>query len=401
MPESTAPEHLFTTTDPAERRRLYAELGATGPVHRVHLPGGTTAWLVTGYNEARAMLTDPRLGQAPPPFGEKLGKVLDAASNSHMLFSDPPHHTRLRRLVSAAFTRRRVEQLAPRIRDIASALLDPLTAKGEQGEFDLVAEFARPLPLEVICELLGIPAGGRDEFKHWADSVVHSTVIGFDKFLPAITEFVGYVHALIAAKRAQPADDLISALIAARDGSDKLSEDELTSMVVLLLTAGHETSVNLIAGGVCALLSQPGAWTHLCAHEERVPDAVEELLRFTSPVQTSLRRTALESFDFAGATIEAGDVVLAGLLAANQDPRLVTNGEAPDFDRAPGPHLAFGHGIHHCLGAPLARLEGQIALTALTARFPGLRLAVPSEAVFTDPSVLMNTVRELNVTTAR
>jgi cytochrome P450 len=260
----------------------------------------------------------------------------------------------------------------------------------------LIAEFAYPLPIAVICELLGVPENKRENFRKWSWADVNASVIGLEAYAEAATAFVDYLHDLIAAKREQPADDLTSALVAARDGSDQLSEDELTSMMYLLLVAGHETTVNLIANAVDVLLAQDGAWAHLASEPERVPAAVEELLRFNGPVQTSTLRVAVETFEFAGTTIEAGDTVLVGLLAANRDPGR-PGAQVLDLSRSPNQHIAFGHGIHLCLGAPLARLEGQIALTSLLARFPDLRPA--ENEILADPGLLINALRALPVTT--
>jgi cytochrome P450 len=317
---------FFLCTDRAERHRLYAELARSGPVHRVVLPHGEPAWLVTGYQQARAALTDPRLGMTEPPFGQELAPELRAAVNHSMLNVDAPRHTRLRRLVMSAFTRRRVETLAPRVQRLTDELLTPLD--GATG-FDLIAEFAYPLPVAVICELLGVPPDGRESFRKWSWADVNASVLGLEAYAEAAGEFVDYLRVLIAAKRACPGDDLVSALVAARDESDQLSE---------------------------------------------------------------------ETFELAGTVVRAGDLVLAGLLAANRDPATVPDAHMLDVARAPGPHLAFGHGAHFCLGAPLARLEAQTALRSLLARFPDLRLAVAPEHVESSPGLLMNGLEALPVT---
>jgi cytochrome P450 len=353
---------------------------------------------VTSYEYARATLTDPRLATTEPLFAEQLPPALRAAVESQMLNVDPPEHTRLRRLVTAAFTRRRVERLAPGVQQLADALLDPLIERAGTG-FDLIAEFTYPLPVAVICELLGVPPSERDSFRKWTSALVNATVLGPDALIEANAGMVEHLRTLIAAKREQPADDLISALIAVRDGSDQLSEDELTSMMHLLIVAGHETTANLIANGVRALLAQPGAWERLTAEPEGVPNVVEEVLRFDGPLQTTPKRRARESFEMGGVTIEKGDMVLVGLLAANHDTSAMPDAEMFDPARAPSSHLAFGHGIHFCLGAPLARLEAQIALSSLLIRFPALQLTVPKEEIVTTPGLLMNAMEALPVTT--
>jgi cytochrome P450 len=396
---SIPPAPFFLTADLAERHRLYGELSRSGPVHRVVLPHGDHAWLVVRHEQARAALTDPRLAKTGPPFADELDPALRSAINSNMLNVDLPEHTRLRRLVAAAFTRRRVERLAPRIQQLTDELLDPLVARAAESSFDLIDEFAYPLPVAVICELLGVPESRRESFRKWSSADVNASVIGLEAYSEAAGAFVEYLHDLIALKRRDPADDLTSALVGARDGSDQLSEDELTSMIYLLLVAGHETTVNLIANGVYMLLNRPGAWAVLGSEPERVPSAVEELLRIDGPVQTSTLRIAVETFEFAGVTIEEGDIVLAGLLAANRDTTYRPDAEHLDLTRSPNQHVAFGHGIHLCLGAPLARLEAQTAFTSLLARFPGLRLAVPPHKIAAEPGLLINALQSLPVTT--
>ena len=391
----TAP---FAVTDGPQRHTEYAELAVAAPVHRIVPPIGEPAWLITGYDEARQALHDPRLVK-----GEKaqvnmvrglLPPEVFAAIGHHMLNSNPPDHTRLRRLVTAAFTRRRVEQLAPRIQQITDELLDAMaTAK----QVDLIDAFAYPLPLTVICELLGVPDDRRVEFHRWSSVVVTGVLAGPDVFVAASTAMLSYLRELIDAKRTAPADDLLSALVMVRDGQDQLTEDELTSMAFLLLVAGQETTVNLIGNGVRALLTHPEQLALLRAQPHRLPDAVEELLRFDGPLQVATFRLTVEPVEIGGVTIPAGEIVIAGLLAANRDPACTAQPDALDITRTDNPHLAFGHGIHHCLGAPLARLEGRIALGTLLARFPRLRLAVPAEQLTWRPSVLMNGLTALPV----
>ncbi|MGH3887334.1 MAG: cytochrome P450 family protein [Pseudonocardiaceae bacterium] len=392
----TAP---FTVTDGPQRHGTYAEFAATGPVHRIVLPTGEPAWLITGYDEARQALHDPRLVKSEATMvaiGRDLlpPEVFEAMSR-HMLNSNPPDHTRLRRLVTAAFTRRRVEQLGPRIQQITDELLDAMAAA---KEIDLIDAFAYPLPLTVICELLGVPTERRTEFREWSPFVVTGVLAGPDTYVAAITAMVSYLRKLIDTKRAAPANDLLSALVAVRDGEDRLSEDELISMVVLLLVAGHETTVNLIGNGMLALLTHPEQLALLRAQPDRLPAAVEELLRFDGPLQVATARWTAEPVEIGGVTIPAGEIVLPGLLAANRDLACTAVPDALDITRIDNPHLAFGHGIHHCLGAPLARLEGRIALGSLLTRFPRLRLAVPAEQLTWRPGVLMNGLTALPVT---
>ena len=391
----TAP---FTVTDGPQRHRTYAEFAAAGPVHRIVLPTGEPAWLITGYDEVRQALHDPRLVKCAATLAsvgrDLLPPEVFAAITRHMLNSNPPDHTRLRRLVTGAFTRHRIEQLTPRIQQITDELLDVIAGT---AQVDLIDSFAYPLPLTVICELLGVPVDRRREFRGWSSIVVTGTLVGPDIFVAAATAMVSYLRELIDAKRAAPADDLLSALVAVRDGEDRLSEDELISMVFLLLVAGHETTVNLIGNGVLALLTHPEQLALLRTEPDRLPAAVEELLRFDGPLQVATGRWTAEPVEIGGVTIPAGEIVVPGLLAANRDPACTAAPNALDITRTDNPHLAFGHGIHHCLGAPLARLEGHLALGALLARFPRLRLAVPTEQLVWKPGVLMNGLTALPV----
>jgi cytochrome P450 len=381
----------FTSTDGSQRRARYAQLAAAGPVHCIVLPTGEPAWLITGYHEVRRALSDSRLiksDMALANFGrDVVPPNVFAAMTSHMLNRNPPDHTRLRRLVSTVFTRRRIEQLVPRIQLITDELLDRI---GTAAQTDLINSFALPLPITVVCELLGVPESHRTQFHDWTTTFVTGMLAGPTAIAAAATAMLSYLQELVHAKRTASADDLLSALVAARDGEDGLSEDELTSMATLLLIAGHETTVNLIGNGLLALLSHPDQLARLRAQPDLLGTAVEELLRFDGPLQVATFRLSIEPLDIGGVTIPAGEIVIAGLLAANQDQACTDQPDALDITRTDNPHLAFGHGIHHCLGAPLARLEGRIALGTVLARFPRLRLAVPAEQLTRRPGVLMN-----------
>lgn len=384
----------FIATREGERHAVYARLAAEGPVHQVTLPTGREVWMVTGHAETRELLSDPRLvkgGWQLGPYAHDLPEDVARGIHSHMLLTDPPDHTRLRRLVTGAFTRRRVERLAPQIAAITAKLLDAI--EGEETA-DLVAALAYPLPIDVICDLLGIPDDNRESFRAWTQVVVSPGMSPFDVYERANVEFLDFTRELIAAKRAVPQDDLLSALIAARDGDERLSEDELTSMVYLLVIAGHETTVNLIGNSVLALLTHPDQLALLRAEPERIDDAIEELLRYDGPLQNTLTYLTREPIEVGGKTIPAGVGVVVSLLAANRD---FPGGDRLDITRQDVTHTAFGHGLHYCLGAPLARLEGRIALEALFARFPGLRLDGPADALTRTPSVLMNGLAALPV----
>ena len=380
----------------ADPHPVYARWRRDTPVRRVRLPNGVTAWLVTRYDDARQALTDPRLSKArpvgqatesalPPPIG--------AAVSRHMLSADPPDHTRLRRLVSGAFTARRIEALRPRIEEITD---DLLAAMAGQDQVDLIDAFAFPLPIQVICELLGVPAADRDSFRTWSNTIVAGS-LARDRLPGAMQAMVAYIRDLIAERRAHPGDDLLSGLIGVRDDQDRLSEDELSSMVFLLLIAGHETTVNLIGNGTYLLLDKRERWDRLRADPALLPSAIEEFLRFEGPVETATFRVAVEDLELGGTTIRAGDPVLVALLAADRDEQRFPDADEVRLDRGQNPHLAFGHGIHYCLGAPLARLEAQVAFGGLLSRFPDLRLAVPVGSLTWRPGLLLRGLERLPV----
>ncbi|MEV7630203.1 cytochrome P450 [Actinoplanes sp. NPDC089786] len=372
---------------------VYAEWQAEGPIRRVSMPRGFDAWLVTRYEDARKALTDPRLSKAPR--GPQ-SHAVDTAISRHMLATDPPDHTRLRKLVAATFTTRRIEALRPRIEEITDALLDAMSS---HDRVDLIDAFAFPLPIQVICELLGIPAEDQDKFRSWSNDIVSgSEVTGPERMQSSMGSLVGYIRGLIEYRRGNLGDDLLSGLIAVRDSDDRLTENELTSMVFLLLIAGHETTVNLIGNGTYLLLSDRDRWERLRADRGLLPGAIEEFLRYEGPVELSTGRVATEDFELAGQQIRAGDVVLVALAAANRDPARF---DAPDelrFDRPSNAHIGFGHGLHYCLGAPLARLEAAIAFDKLLDRFPDLRLAVPPSELSWRPGLLLRGLHDLPVT---
>lgn len=394
----------FTAVPEGARHAALEELARGGPLHRMVLPTGVPAWVITGYAEVRAALADPRLVKGGPsnaPYVAELEAETSAGLNTYMLTADPPTHTRLRKLVTVAFTRRRVERLAPRIETICGSLLDDLAEQLATGEeADLVASLAYPLPVTVICELIGIPPESRADIRAWTGPLLVGALAGFDAYATAARNMLGFLRELVADRRRAPADDLLSALVHARDGQDRLSEDELTSMVYLLFLAGHDTTVGLIANGALALLSNPAQVTSVRTDPGRWPGVLEELLRFDSPVQAAMPAAAAEPVEIAGQVIPAGGVVLVSLLAANRDPARFTGPQRLDPARPDAGHLAFGHGIHHCLGAPLARLEGRIALRMLVERFPTLELAARHDSLERAPALLFNRLTALPVRTS-
>ncbi|MFB7864161.1 cytochrome P450 [Streptomyces sp. NPDC056069] len=348
----------------------YAKLREAGPVHEVVTPDGMPAWLVVGYEEGRAALADQRLSKSFSAFDLPLPE--EEIIGPHLLIVDPPDHTRLRKLVTGEFTGRRVEALRPRVQQLTDELLD---AMAPAGRADLVDSFAFPLPVTVICELLGVPAADRDRFRVWSNELVAPTGPEAEQEA-AVVAFGAYLDELIEDKRAYgPADDLLSALIATRaEDGDRLSLPELRALAYLLLIAGHETTVNLIANTVRALLDHPEQLAALRADFGLIDGAIEEGLRYDGPVENATLRFAREAFVLGGTEIPAGGIVLVALASGARDPGRFPEPDRFDIRRDPRGHLAFGHGIHYCLGAPLARLEGKTAIASLLRRFPRLEL---------------------------
>ncbi|UUN31160.1 cytochrome P450 [Streptomyces sp. FIT100] len=387
-------------TDPAfvaDPFPLYRQLREDGPVRRAVIAGGLDAWLVTRYEDGLAALSDPRLSSdvrdaADPRVMQQLPETERESMLSNMLRSDPPDHTRLRKLVSKAFTARRVAELRPRIQEITDRLLDAVVPVGRA---ELVADFALPLPVTVISELLGVPFDDRYDFQRWTDDMLLRRAEMPD---PAVVNEAwqhmrAYLTKLLENKRARPGDDLLSALITARDEEQRLNEDELIAMTFLLLVAGYITTVNLIGGGIAALLANPRQLELLRSDPELLPGAVEEFLRFDGPVSPGIARFAREEVEIAGVTVPRGATVLIASAIADRDPERFTDPDRLDITRQDNAHLAFGHGIHYCLGAPLARLEGQIAIGAVLRRLPGLALAVPPGELRWRPGGLRGPVR--------
>jgi len=290
-----------------------------------------------------------------------------------MLNSDPPDHERLRRLVNKAFTSRRIEQLRPRIEEITDGLLADI---GPTADVDLLDVFAFPLPITVICELLGVPTKDRDDFRAWSNALV-SGGIPAAEIQAAGAAMAGYLSDLIEAKRAEPGADMMSALVHAHDADDRLDHAELVAMAFLLLVAGHETTVNLIANGMLALITNPDQLAALRADRGLLPGAIEEFLRFESPVKNATFRFTSEPTELAGVTIPGREFVVLSLGSANRDPDRYADPDHLNIERDTSGHMAFGHGIHYCLGAPLARLEAEIAFNRLLDTYDRIELAAP------------------------
>ncbi|MFJ9003356.1 cytochrome P450 [Streptomyces canus] len=357
---------------------VYRRLRDTAPVHRIAGPDGTPAWIVTRYGDVRAALADPRLSldKRYATAGTYKGFSLPPALDANLLNMDPPDHTRIRRLVGRAFTPRRIEQLRGPIRRTADRLLDAL---GSHGTTDLIASYAAPLPITVICDLLGIPDEHRLDFRVWTDTLVApDPAAGPAAAKEAVVAMLGFFTRLLADKRREPADDLLSDLIAVHDEGDRLSEDELMSLAFLILFAGYENTVQLIGNAVLALFQHPGQLAALREDPARLPAATEEFLRYEGPALLAIRRFPVEDVTIGGVTVPAGETVWVSPSAANRDPDRFPDPDRLDLARDASGHLALGHGIHYCLGAPLARAETEIALAALLERFPDLALAEPT-----------------------
>ncbi|MGW3653985.1 cytochrome P450 family protein [Streptomyces sp. NPDC000878] len=355
----------------------YAAMRSACPVQAVPTgSGGHSSYLVTGYAEARQALGDPRLSKNTAAFfaDKESRRRLHPAVAHNMLASDPPQHTRLRKLVTKAFTPGAVAELRPFIAKVVDRLLDQWPV---DGPVDLVTGLAVPLPVIVICELLGVPEADRPNVQRWSGELFAAGKPGLiDAASNAMAE---YMTGLIATKRLEPGGSLLDRLISARDGGDHLSEEELVSLAVLLLIAGHETTTNFLGNAALALLQHPAELDRLRSNPENVPAALDELLRFDSPVSTATFRYTTEAVTLGGTEIPAGVPVLVALGAANRDPERFPSPDQLNLDRDAVSHLAFGHGIHRCVGAPLAKAEADIALRAILTRFPGLRLAVPPD----------------------
>ncbi|MEV7421317.1 cytochrome P450 [Streptomyces sp. NPDC091212] len=381
---------LFSWEFATDPYPAYAWLREHAPVRRTQLPSGVEAWLVTRYGDARQALADTRLSKnsahhAGPAHakgrtgipGERKAELM-----THLLNIDPPDHTRLRRLVAKAFTPRRVAVFAPRVQELTDRLIDGFAARGEA---DLIHDFAFPLPIYAICDLLGVPPEDQDDFRDWAGMMLRHSKPGHGAgprggVARSVKKIRGYLAELIHRKRANPGDDLISDLIRSSDHGEHLTENEAAAMAFIILFAGFETTVNLIGNGMYTLMRNPEQRTRLqdslaAGETGLLATGVEELLRYDGPVELATWRYATEPLTLGGQRIEAGDPVLVVLAAADRDPERFADPDVLDLARRDNQHLGYGHGIHYCLGAPLARVEGQTALATLLTRLPDVRLA--------------------------
>ncbi len=370
---------------------LLEQIQRRGTVHPITLADGHAAWLVTGAVEARIALNDARLSknmQAAFASGDDVVAegLPGPALAHHMLAVDPPDHTRLRRLVATAFTAERVEDLHPQVQSIVDGLLDGIATRGADAVTDLVVDFSFPMPFSVICQMLGVPMPDRAPLGAALTTLLKPTNSPeeYAEAKRASDTVVAMLEQVVALKHDRPGDDLVTALIRARDGEERLTQPELLSSIFQLIVAGHDTTTNLIGNGMVALLTHPEELHRLQADPDLLGDAVEELLRFDPPAPHATFRYTTEAVELGGQTIPTGSQVIVNLAAANRDPALNANPNGLDLARDVGRHMAFGHGIHFCLGARLARMEGHVALGTLVRRFPEMRLAVPVETLHWD-----------------
>lgn len=381
----TERHELFSGAFWTDPHPAYAALRAEDPVRELALPVGP-AWLLTRYSDVREAFVDPRLSKDwRYTLPEDQRGEHAAAPTPMMILMDPPDHTRLRKLVSRSFTVRRMNELQPRVEEITQELLDQLP---DDRPVDLMREYAFLVPVLVICELLGVPAEDRDQFSAWSSVMVDDSP-GEEQFA-AMGSLHGYLSELLERKRTEPDDALLSSLLAVADeDGDRLSGEELVAMAMLLLIAGHETTVNLIGNGVLALLTHPEQRTLLQDDPSLINSAVEEFLRYETPVSNTPLRFASEDVTYSGVTIPAGATVMLGLAAANRDPEWTERPDELDITRDASGGVFFGHGIHFCLGAQLARTEGRVAIGKLMAQYPDLELAVdPAELTYRESTLV-------------
>jgi len=383
---------------------VLAQMRAEAPVyHSQHIEQSEYPYILTRYDDTVVLLKDDVFTKDPfkRPVPEGFTPNIDMnmmAINRHLLTVDPPDHTRLRTLVHKAFTPKMVREFEGRVQAIADGLIDAMLQK---SQVDLITDYATPLPLTVIAELLGVPSSDQADFRRWSQTILTEVAReggDMEATAAAALEFIMYFHALFEERRQNPREDLISGLVQVEENGEMLDPQELISMVFLLLAAGHETTVNLIGNGTLALLTHPDQHALLIAQPELITSAVEEMLRFNGPIGVTSVRWAMEDVTLHGVTIPKGGMVLASLLAANRDPSVFENPDVFDITRDPNRHMAFGNGIHYCLGAPLARMEGAVAIRTLLRRVPNLALAVDVDALEWTETLLLHGMKSMPCT---
>ncbi|MRX73793.1 cytochrome P450 [Bacillus lacus] len=376
----------------------YERLRQEEPLCKMKFPDGQDGWLVTKYEDAVELLKDSRIIKDPSKlFGGNM--EYRSVFMHNMLFSDPPEHKRLRGLAQKAFTPQMIMGMKGRIEEIARELLNE--SSGKQS-INLIDDFAFPLPIIVISEILGVPAEDRDKFRIWSNSIIDSSNgENPEQVLQHINEFISYLSEWFQQVKNKPGEDLISQLVLAEEEGDSLTERELFGLVTLLIIAGHETTVNLIGNTVLAFLENPDQLQLLIERPELISNSIEESLRYNGPVEFSTSRWANEDIEFKGKTIRRGELITIALNSANHDPEQFDQPEVFDILREKSPHLAFGKGIHLCLGAPLARLEGEIALRSLLQTFPDMQLAVDAGELEWRPGMIVRGVKEIPLHTGK
>jgi cytochrome P450 len=395
------PLDLTSQAHKAKAHEAYAALRQTRPICAIKLPAGQRGWLLTRYEDVSRLLRDDRFAKDPanamtPEMLAKQPKIPGFLTplTRNMLGMDDPDHARLKRLVQAGFTPKRMDMLADRTEEIALQLIGRFKGR---AQFDLISEFALPLPVAAISELLGVPETDRDRFAKWSNTLLSAPQGSWRVIfsLPDMIFFVRYLRKLIDMKRDRPADDLVSSLVALEAEGDRLSSAELQAMIAILLSAGHETTTNLIGNGMLALIRNRPQMERLMAEPQLAPAAVEELLRFDGPVEASTYRFARTDLELCGQLIRQGEVVLGGISSANRDDRQFANPDVIDFDRSPNRHVTFGEGGHYCVGAALARMEGRVAFNALLRHFPNLRLTLDEASLSWRPSPVLRGLHKL------
>lgn len=386
---------LFTKAFTPNPYPAYAQLREEEPVAHVRLPDGQYAWIVTRYEDALDALKNQKFIKDFTKLTDDIDADESSVFSTNMLFADMPEHKRLRGLISKAFTPRMIENLRDRIQEITDELLDQTTG---QKNMNLIDDFAFPLPIIVICEMLGIPTEDRDKFRIWSNSMIEGANGEYAQDIQRhMNDFVQYLSKRFAELRENPEDDLISKLITSEEKEDKLTEKELYGIVSLLIIAGHETTVNFIGNSIMALLNNPDQLSLLQRQPELIKPAIEETLRYNDPVEFSTSRWAGEDLEFKGQSIRKGDLVIVILNSANHDPEQFEDPEILDITREKSKHLAFGKGIHACLGVPLARLEGEIAISSFFKRYPNAQLNIEPDALEWREGMIVRGVKELPI----
>lgn len=397
MPQDSAvrsyPPPRRSATDIPEE---YARLRSDTPAADVVMPSGDGAYLFSRYDDVRTVLSDARCSRAATALPESPRLTAVPFDAGGLFTMDPPEHTRLRSLVSSAFTARRVDLMRPRIQELADGLLERMAEQGG-GPVDFNEAFAFPYPVAVICELLGVPFADRELFRGWSDAILSLTAHTPEQMLERKLALVGYLQHLVAEKRQRPGDDLLSALVGIRDEEGPLTEHELITMAMTLLIAGHETTVGVLGTSVFTLLRHGGGMGLVPAEPQALATLVEELLRINPIGDGGPLRVTTAEIEVSGTTVPAGSAVIGAICSANRDESRFPDADRFEPGRRGAPHLAFGHGPHYCLGAPLARAELRIALSALARRFPDLRLAVPVDEVRMHTGLLVNRLETLPV----